>query len=475
MKSYIVNITMVHVEPAVRRRVIMPAGATFNRLHEMIQQMTNFESYFTDRPYHFFEVEVDGLCITDNPVQREELKHSKTLTPKLPTRVKIDKYLEKHKQLIYTYDFGDDWRFSIDLEEIVEDYHFGFPTLLDGEGTAPPEDVGGPPGYSSFLAIMNDPAHPEHEHMKQWVSSARYHSYDKDRINDMLKFVKYKKTEWDHINHKNYVIISDPYRESELSEEYAAAKPAKSVPKKQANHGLNSAQQEDIELYINAMTRLYGMVQFEQVVTLYNLQNEDQLTVKNLQDFLTTDKVASSLKKEDILFKDSVFLGPKLAGIVPEQFVRETIEKPYYQPPKEQLLRYADPGYFDQTPELVHLEKLFQKENIPQIQIDRMLHTFMTGLSMWHANFMEVIGRLMAQAGRLPEERVKQIVPVAINVANAVRLIENRGHTPQEMFELERSDVKPLTEQPAASEVKVGRNDPCPCGSGKKYKKCCGR
>ena len=23
--------------------------------------------------------------------------------------------------------------------------------------------------------------------------------------------------------------------------------------------------------------------------------------------------------------------------------------------------------------------------------------------------------------------------------------------------------------------VKVGRNDPCPCGSGKKYKNCCGK
>lgn len=23
--------------------------------------------------------------------------------------------------------------------------------------------------------------------------------------------------------------------------------------------------------------------------------------------------------------------------------------------------------------------------------------------------------------------------------------------------------------------IKVGRNDPCPCGSGKKYKKCCGK
>ncbi|WP_160724792.1 YecA family protein [Bacillus sp. USDA818B3_A] len=29
--------------------------------------------------------------------------------------------------------------------------------------------------------------------------------------------------------------------------------------------------------------------------------------------------------------------------------------------------------------------------------------------------------------------------------------------------------------QAAVPEVKVGRNDPCPCGSGKKYKKCCGK
>ena len=28
--------------------------------------------------------------------------------------------------------------------------------------------------------------------------------------------------------------------------------------------------------------------------------------------------------------------------------------------------------------------------------------------------------------------------------------------------------------QPVHKGKKVGRNDPCPCGSGKKYKKCCG-
>ena len=29
--------------------------------------------------------------------------------------------------------------------------------------------------------------------------------------------------------------------------------------------------------------------------------------------------------------------------------------------------------------------------------------------------------------------------------------------------------------KPMRTESKVGRNDPCPCGSGKKFKKCCGQ
>jgi preprotein translocase subunit SecA len=29
--------------------------------------------------------------------------------------------------------------------------------------------------------------------------------------------------------------------------------------------------------------------------------------------------------------------------------------------------------------------------------------------------------------------------------------------------------------RPVRAGPKVGRNDPCPCGSGKKYKQCCGR
>lgn len=37
------------------------------------------------------------------------------------------------------------------------------------------------------------------------------------------------------------------------------------------------------------------------------------------------------------------------------------------------------------------------------------------------------------------------------------------------------SGKEELKKQPTKATVKVGRNDPCPCGSGKKYKNCCGR
>jgi len=37
------------------------------------------------------------------------------------------------------------------------------------------------------------------------------------------------------------------------------------------------------------------------------------------------------------------------------------------------------------------------------------------------------------------------------------------------------SDSASSAKKPVKSDAKVGRNDPCPCGSGKKYKECCGR
>jgi len=43
---------------------------------------------------------------------------------------------------------------------------------------------------------------------------------------------------------------------------------------------------------------------------------------------------------------------------------------------------------------------------------------------------------------------------------------------PEDIADLERL-LNP--QKPKIAEKKVERNEPCPCGSGKKYKKCCGK
>ena len=46
----------------------------------------------------------------------------------------------------------------------------------------------------------------------------------------------------------------------------------------------------------------------------------------------------------------------------------------------------------------------------------------------------------------------------------------------EEVKNIHLSDGKEqVKSKPKKSEKKIGRNDPCPCGSGKKYKQCCGK
>ena len=49
------------------------------------------------------------------------------------------------------------------------------------------------------------------------------------------------------------------------------------------------------------------------------------------------------------------------------------------------------------------------------------------------------------------------------------------GKTPAEMLEANPALMPQKVETYRREEPRVGRNDPCPCGSGKKYKKCCGQ
>lgn len=69
------------------------------------------------------------------------------------------------------------------------------------------------------------------------------------------------------------------------------------------------------------------------------------------------------------------------------------------------------------------------------------------------------------------EERLKEVS--SIFEENGWKFVA--GLEPDEPEDI--SDLKLLlnTPKPAKAEKKIGRNEPCPCGSGKKFKNCCMR
>ncbi|MGE4132381.1 MAG: YchJ family protein [Bdellovibrionales bacterium] len=60
------------------------------------------------------------------------------------------------------------------------------------------------------------------------------------------------------------------------------------------------------------------------------------------------------------------------------------------------------------------------------------------------------------------------------NASGAWLFVDGESHTHEEGQGHDHHHHHPVRETVVRESPKVGRNDPCPCGSGKKYKKCCG-
>lgn len=75
--------------------------------------------------------------------------------------------------------------------------------------------------------------------------------------------------------------------------------------------------------------------------------------------------------------------------------------------------------------------------------------------------------------------QLNELIPLIADVYNNTRTWNNRGYTAKEMNEIPGENVTlvtciPLDKLDDVIFKKVGRNDLCPCGSGRKFKKCCG-
>jgi len=153
------KIALDDVRPAVLRRVEVPLTIRLDRLHLVLQAAMGWTNS------HLYELRARdvGWRVPDPDWGEGPLDARKTrlLDVLQDTGAKTLKYL---------YDFGDGWEHTIKVERIKDPMRgLTYPLLIDAVGRCPPEDVGGPWGYTEFLEAIADPKHESRAEMVQWA------------------------------------------------------------------------------------------------------------------------------------------------------------------------------------------------------------------------------------------------------------------------------------------------------------------
>lgn len=151
---------LAEINPVVWRRVLVPGAVRLAKLSEMLLAAMGW----TNSHLHAFRVGENryGMCFDDYP---EEEMDEKGVT--------VLQALREERRFVYDYDFGDGWEHDVVIEELRWSY-FGlkFAVCIDGQNACPPEDVGGPGGYSEFLDAVSDPKHEEHASYLEWAGGS---------------------------------------------------------------------------------------------------------------------------------------------------------------------------------------------------------------------------------------------------------------------------------------------------------------
>lgn len=158
-KVYQLRIELANVQPTVWRTLWVPGTIKISRLDKVMQAAFGWANK------HMHEFRIDGRRYGqtdfadrgDRDLLDERLF---TLEAVIGTSV---------KEFVHDYDFGDGWSHKIRVEHIIDANEYNnWPVCIDGANACPPEDVGGPHGFASFVALMSDPTREDYLEMWRW-------------------------------------------------------------------------------------------------------------------------------------------------------------------------------------------------------------------------------------------------------------------------------------------------------------------
>lgn len=221
-----------------------------------------------------------------------------------------------------------------------------------------------------------------------------------------------------------------------------------------------------------AAINLYGVISQDDFVEIFNGYNDQNTDVDELFDALIRFVALNS---------GYVFWGEYIVSDEFEEddyedveyFVNTAAAIPRYLPERDEFLKYSDRFYVEKTPQLDKLRYYISRHISSDEDLTEDIVDGSYFLARREAETQEYFDFFKENDLSLDGSKKKLLSTLIRDLSDNSRTWLNNGHTPAELrsFEGERPDLP--SGEPVLT-VKIGRNELCPCGSGKKYKKCCG-
>ncbi|MDO4561095.1 MAG: SEC-C metal-binding domain-containing protein [bacterium] len=230
---------------------------------------------------------------------------------------------------------------------------------------------------------------------------------------------------------------------------------------------------DSLRLYANAAASLYGVVTVEEFMDIYESYNGGEDVHGFPRDLMVMmlRKISAPHLWSCWALHDGCIVNLSMQDNfeIMDDIMHTRHGKVRYAPPQEVFEAYADEGYVEPTPAAEALESYLAKSLKNGVKGAMLLSELR--LEVVNGADISDLMELLAEEGAVPEKdkSVPELVGLAVNFMNDTRLWDNYGWTPKEL-----ADSAGAADIPARSE-KIERNAPCPCGSGKKYKNCCGK
>ena len=244
----------------------------------------------------------------------------------------------------------------------------------------------------------------------------------------------------------------------------------------------------EFEALLMGILNIYGLVEHKKVVeifsSIYDFESNPQLAVQSIQFLFESFLMKMNVvRKDDVVYLQTIIRNEDLDELIFERENRAEI-KDYRQFSKEEFMAAGfDPLYpfvGKDSPTGKKLTAFMKKVGMGEKE--RNVTGTLVWLSAQEGGTKGPLGAIHLFDGLLKGfDQVQEMMGVVQEYTNNVPKWIFKGYSSHEVFEkYEKPSLQPLPDKmpPVGFGMgipRVGRNDPCPCGSGLKYKKCHGK